>query len=127
MFQMLSFHHRDVGFILLHRRPCSFLIIIFLVLHCDSLHSDCVQFALAFFCDHPSTALFNLLNQAHLLKLLQNVPDHFTRCLGIDLGASAAAMFAAVDFAETTNTSALADVEFPDNRSCPYVEPVRIH
>merc|ERR1719411_244316 len=98
-----------------YQQTSSVFVFVFVVLCCNSLHCNCVQLTLALLCDHPATAFLHLLNKAHLLKLLQDVPNHLPGGLGVYFGASAATMLASIDLSETADASSFADVKFPHN------------
>merc|ERR1719235_2683348 len=78
---------------------------------CDCLNSDCVQFTLAFVGDLPATCFFILLDQSHLLKLLDNVPQDLTRALCVNVRARSTAELTSVNLAKGADTDTSTDVD----------------
>merc|ERR1719162_2661514 len=99
--------------------------IIFLFGGGHGLDSDGVQLALALAGDLPASIL-SLLDQTHLLKLLQDVPAALTSGPGVDVLLYSTAELTSVDLAERTNSDAATDVDLADHGGCPDIEPIGI-
>merc|ERR1719444_15092 len=80
------------------------------LLNLRSLHGNGIELALTLLGD-LAAAVVILLDQAHLLQLLQDVARNLARGLGENARASAAAERATVDLAEAADARAAADVD----------------
>merc|ERR1719230_1286592 len=101
------------------------LLILFCVLR-SRLYGNSVKLALALLGDFAATIFFFLLNQAHLLELLQDVPANLARALREFVGANSTSLLLAIDLRESTDTATSADVNLADHGGGANVEPIWI-